>query len=130
MLVRCLEDQLKIAMGLLSFISDFKDFDRLNQLCDSYQKSADRALYLWKDEETDNFIGVVGVEFTDDDVLVRHIAVNPSFRHEGIAHKMLDAVHHINQKKSLMGTLELTSILAHWEGSSKSDDKQLGSDGN
>lgn len=119
MLVRCRDDQMKIAMGLLSFISDFKDFDRLNKLCEKYQNEDNRALYLWKDEDTENFIGVIGVEFDDEDVLVRQIAVNPSFRHEGIAHKMLDAVQEINRKKSLMGTLELTSILTHWKEAPK-----------
>ncbi len=101
-------------MGLLSYISDFKDMDRLNQLMDTYRENEQKHLYLWSDKETDNFVAVIGVEIGDE-VIIRQLAVNPSFRNEGIAHQVLDQLQQIFPNKNMIGTLEMNSIVAHWE---------------
>ncbi|HJF30067.1 MAG TPA: N-acetyltransferase, partial [Ligilactobacillus saerimneri] len=53
MLYKYKNDYQKIAMGLLSFIPDLKDFARLKQEIDWYQAEDNRALFLWKNEDED-----------------------------------------------------------------------------
>ena len=67
----------KIAMGLLSYVTDLKNVARLKPEMESYIENVDRKLFLWKDEVTDNIVALIGVEISEAMVLVRHIAVSP-----------------------------------------------------
>lgn len=105
----------KITMGLLSFIPDFKDVDRLKFELDWYQQEENRKIFLWRGEETQDMIAVIGVEVDDEFVLLRHISINPSFRNEGISYKILEALdsHFSNQK--IIGTIETAQLIIKWE---------------
>lgn len=121
LLAECTESHKKIAMGLLSYIPDYKDIDRLTQLWNSYQDKDNRKLFLWKDEETDNFVAIIGVELTEYTPVIRQLAVSPSFRSEGIAHLMLDEIQKKYHQDTLSATLELSQFLSHWEGKDSDD---------
>ncbi|UDE95522.1 GNAT family N-acetyltransferase [Carnobacterium viridans] len=92
MLLDYKNDYEKISMGLLSFVPDLKDVSRLQDEMDWYQSKENRKLYLWKSEDTQDIIGVIGVEIGNDMILLRHISINPSFRNEGISYNMLEAL--------------------------------------
>lgn len=102
-------------MGLLSYISHLKDPTRLEEELDWYNNQESRQIYLWQSEETDNLIGVVGVEEEEDIVLLRHIAVDPSFRNEGLTYKMLDGLKEIYDGKSIASTLETATFISKWQ---------------
>ncbi|MER2173465.1 MAG: GNAT family N-acetyltransferase [Carnobacterium sp.] len=115
MLLDYKNDYEKISMGLLSFVPDLKDVSRLQDEMDWYQSKEDRKLYLWKSEDTQDIIGVIGVEIGNDMILLRHISINPSFRNEGVSYKMLEALEHRFLQKKIMGTLETSALVAKWE---------------
>lgn len=115
MLIQFKSDFEKIAMGLLSYIEDLKETSRLKEEIELYKEDDDRDLYLWKSNETDDFCGVIGIEKGDGMVLVRHISVNPSYRNEGIAGEMIDAVADEYQVNSLMSTLETSELVNKWQ---------------
>lgn len=105
----------KITMGLLSFIPDFKEVERLKFELDWYQQEENRKLFLWRGEETQDMIAVIGVELGDEFVLLRHISINPSFRNEGISYKILEALDHHFSNQKIIGTLETTQLIIKWE---------------
>ena len=70
---------------------------------------------MWKSDETDDFCGVIGIEENDDLILVRHIAVNPSYRNEGIAYQMIDAVAEKYDVQTMMSTLETSDLVTKWQ---------------
>lgn len=105
----------KITMGLLSFIPDFKDVTRLKFELDWYQQEENRKLFLWRGEETQDIIAVIGVEAGDELILLRHISINPSFRNEGISYKILEALDKQYPDQKIIGTLETTQIIVKWE---------------
>lgn len=105
----------KITMGLLSFIPDFKDVTRLKFELDWYQQEENRKLFLWRGEETQDIIAVIGVEADDELILLRHISINPSFRNEGISYKILEALDNQYPNQKIIGTLETTQIIVKWE---------------
>ncbi|MEG2504803.1 MAG: GNAT family N-acetyltransferase, partial [Carnobacterium sp.] len=89
MLINYKNDYEKIMMGLLSFVPDLKEVSRLKAEINWYQAEENRRLYLWSNEETTDFIGMLGIEIEPEMVLLRHISINPSFRKEGISFRML-----------------------------------------
>ena len=105
----------KITMGLLSFIPDFKDVTRLKLELDWYQQEENRKLFLWRGEETQDMIAVIGVETGDELILLRHISINPSFRNEGISYKILEALERQYPEQKIIGTLETAQLIVKWE---------------
>ena len=101
-------------MGLLSYIADFKSVNRLQDEMESYIHSEDKRLFLWKDTETDNIVGVIGLEYNDVVVLVRHVAINPSFRNEGITYRVLNKLQDYFPDHAINGTLETAPLIAKW----------------
>lgn len=105
----------KITMGLMSFIPDFKEVSRLKFELDWYNQEESRKLFLWRGEETQDFIAVIGVETGDDLILLRHISINPSFRNEGISYKILEALEKHFAGQKIIGTLETAQLIVRWE---------------
>lgn len=119
----------KIAMGLLSYIADLKDVPRLKSEMDDYINEDRKKLFLWRDEDTENIVGIIGLEWDESMLLVRHIAVTPSFRNEGVVLKMLERLHTLYPEHSISGTLETGPLIAKWvqkgnESSSKTEDAE------
>ncbi len=89
MLIRYKKAFEKIAMGLLSFMPNEKDLKKLQQTMKEYENNDDWHLFLWKEED---IIGLIGVIISVDSIVVQHISVNPSHRHEGVGKAMLNAL--------------------------------------
>jgi len=116
MLIAYKPDYQKITMGLLSLIPDLKETKHLTAEMDWYLNEEHRHLFIWKSEETGDMVGVLGIEEEQEGLLLlRHIALNPSYRHEGITYKMLSALSERYPGKRIMGTLETASIVSKWQ---------------
>ncbi|WP_203641118.1 N-acetyltransferase [Levilactobacillus andaensis] len=114
MLLKYRSDYQKIAMGLLSLLPSFKDWDRLQRELAWYQGGEDRTLYLWKDEH-DDFAGAVGTETQGDYLIVRLITLMPDKQSPLNNRRMLDQLATAASKKRLMGTLNTAKTIADWE---------------
>lgn len=114
MLVKYKNDYQKIAMGLLSFIPELKDVGRLEAEIAWYQDNDQRVLYLWRNEHGD-FSGIVGVELSDDIVMVHQIALSPSERSQFAYNEILNEVSHQYPDYKMMGNLDVASIITKWE---------------
>jgi len=102
-------------MGLLSYVPDLDEPSRIEEELNWYNAQDNRKIYLWKSEETSNLIGFVGVEEEEDLVLLRHIAIDPSFRNEGLAYRMLDALQEKYDSKNIVATLITATIISKWQ---------------
>ncbi|ANU09559.1 GCN5-like N-acetyltransferase [Planococcus antarcticus DSM 14505] len=88
MLTRYKRSNEKIAMGLLSFMPKERNFKQLKKTMELYNEQADWQLFLWK--VGDSYVGAIGIHIEDaESFTVHHISVIPSFRREGIGHKMV-----------------------------------------
>ncbi|WP_017380396.1 GNAT family N-acetyltransferase [Paenisporosarcina sp. TG-14] len=92
MLVRYKKNSEKIAMGLLSFMPQEKDIKKLRETILTYEVNSNWHLFLWKKEE--DFVGLIGIETSNEVCLVQHITVNPSHRGDGIGKQMVSKVQH------------------------------------
>lgn len=114
MLVKYKQDYQKIALGLLSYTPDLKDFDRLSAELQSYTAEDNLQLYLWKDSDGD-FVGVCGIELDDTFVLLRHLAFTPDYRNQSSQFAVLDALHDVYPDKRIMAPMSMSDLLAAWE---------------
>ena len=105
----------KIVMGLLSYIPEFKEFSELKEEMDKINQQ-ERKLYLWKEADSDNIIGLVGFDQHDDTdtLVVRYLSINPSFREEGLTYDLLTALKKEFPVYSLTGVISLSTILSKW----------------
>ncbi|MCH4057399.1 N-acetyltransferase [Lapidilactobacillus gannanensis] len=114
MLVKYKQDYEKIALGLLSFTPDLKDFNHLSAELANYVSDSTLELDLWRDAHGD-FVGIVGFEIADNYILLRHLAFTPDFRTKENAFEVLDALKGKFNDKRLMATVSLTEIVSAWE---------------
>lgn len=114
MLVKYKQDYEKIALGLLSFTPDLKDFNHLSAELANYVSDHSLELDLWRDDHGD-FTGIVGFEVADKYILLRHLAFTPDFRTEENAFEVMDALQKKFNDKRLMATFSLTEIVSAWE---------------
>jgi riboflavin biosynthesis RibT protein len=102
MLIRYKKSFEKIAMGLLSFMPNEKDVKKLQQTMKTYETNDHWQLYLWKKEDKEDIVGVVGIQLMEGNVAeIQHISVNPSYRQEGIGKAMLKALKELHSDKQL-----------------------------
>lgn len=81
MLIRYKKSFEKIAMGLLSFMPNEKDVKKLQQTMKTYETDDQWQLYLWKKEDKEDIVGVVGIQLKEGNIAeIQHICVNPSYR--------------------------------------------------
>jgi len=99
MLIRYKKTFEKIAMGLLSFMPNERDLKILQQTMKQYENEDNLHLFLWKEEE--DIIGLMGVLFENEAIIIQHISVNPSHRHQGIGKAMVRSLHEMFPEKSL-----------------------------
>ncbi|NLR32572.1 N-acetyltransferase [Levilactobacillus tujiorum] len=114
MLLKYRSDYQKIAMGLLSLMPSFKDWDRLQRELAWYQDGDDRTLYLWKDDH-DDFAGAVGTQIQGDYLIVRLVTLMPDKDLTENTWQLLDQLATTLPTKRLMGTLSTAKIIAKWE---------------
>lgn len=105
----------KIVMGLLSYIPEFKEFSELTEEMDKINQQ-ERKIYLWKEADSDNIIGLVGFDQHDDTdtLVVRYLSINPSFREEGRTYDLLTALKKEFPVYTLTGVISLSTILSKW----------------
>lgn len=82
-------------MGLLSFMPDEKDLKVLQKTIQKYDSETAWELYLYKQE--DDYIGLIGVEKLESELIVRHISVDPSHRGEGLGKQMVQELAELNK---------------------------------
>lgn len=99
MLIRYKKTFEKIAMGLLSFMPNEKDLKILQQTMKQYESEDNLHLFLWKEGE--DIIGLLGALLENEVMIIQHISVNPSHRHQGIGKAMIKSLHEMFPEKSL-----------------------------
>ena len=108
----------KIVLGLLSYTEENVSMDELRELLEEYRESDKRELWLYKEEENDNFIGIVGLEYLVEDDMetlrIERIALIPSFRSEGVGYQMYAELHKLYPNAELNASLITSELVVKW----------------
>ena len=114
MLVKYKKDHQKIAMGLLSFMQSEHDLTTLRRTIQTYEENPEWQLYLWKQGE--DFIAAIGIKKHESSFNVHHLAVNPSYRNQGIGYLMVQEVQKLQDPLTIAPTFETKEFLEnYWE---------------
>ncbi|MBM7617076.1 riboflavin biosynthesis RibT protein [Weissella uvarum] len=117
MLITVREDQLKIAMGFLSYLPEYKDISAAQREIDWYQNDANRQLLLWQDTASRHYIAFLGLEYLYDAIVVHQlifsVEVTPKERLD-LRQAILDALSVQYPKKTIMGTVKTQHIINDW----------------
>ncbi len=118
MLVNYRKDYEKIVMGLLSFIPDLREYNRLDDEI-SWENERPRQIFLWKNTNIDQFSGVAIVEHGDDYILLRRMSFTPSERSGRNMYLFLTAIANQAPEKQVVGTLKTQSLVTNWQRSNQ-----------
>lgn len=105
----------KIAMGFLSLSSELSSTEDVLEEMNWYKQANNRHLYLYKVDNMSDYIGLIGVEITENVVLIRQLTLSPSYRGEGYRFKMLDELDSLYQNEKKTSTLENSQLLVEWQ---------------
>ena len=79
MLIQYKKDYEKTAMGLLSYLPDFKNIENLKEEINLNQKDNDFILFLYRNDQN-NVVGVLGTRMTDKFIIIRYLSLAPGSR--------------------------------------------------
>ena len=99
MLIQSKNKNEKIILGLLSYTLEEGQHqtDLLQSILETYRQSDSKEIYLYREQDQDNFIGLVGVETFQspgnesehpESVVIDRIALLPSFRNESVGYQI------------------------------------------
>ncbi|MBG9979837.1 hypothetical protein HZY91_01080 [Facklamia sp. DSM 111018] len=111
----------KIVLGLLCLTC--KDDDTMteaSEILDYYRNHEDMELFLYKDPDTDNYVGLMGIEHrryvTENEklsepneietILVNRISVIPSFLDEGVEYEMYKELRILFPNAQIVGVIQ------------------------
>ncbi|WEV71576.1 reductase [Lactobacillus sp. ESL0785] len=112
MLIECKNDKEKVAMGLLSYLPDFKNLANLKDEIALNKNSSEFQLYLYRGDDA-NFVGVIGTQNNAAFVIIRYLSFAPDYRshkYEAAAIRELAAS---NPKKKITALPEYTYLLKY-----------------
>ncbi|MQS51722.1 RibT protein [Companilactobacillus mishanensis] len=107
------DDNQKIAMGFLSYISDLKDMSNLEQELKLYDEDENRQLYLWK-SKVEDFSGIVALSFTKKTVFIEYISLNPSYRSQTNTFRIFDDIQRKFPEYKILGSFGIVDQLRKW----------------
>ncbi|MGB7365933.1 GNAT family N-acetyltransferase [Carnobacterium jeotgali] len=93
MLVKYRNAYNKVALGLVSYMPKEHDLKQLQRTMQRYEQNPNWEMYLWK--EAEKYIGVIGIKVQENEFLIQHLAVLPSYRGEGVGKAMINEIQKI-----------------------------------
>lgn len=116
MLIECKNDNEKTAMGLLSYLPDFKNLNNLKEEIKLNKNSSDFQLYLYRNSNS-NFIGVIGTQNDSHFVIIRYISMAPGYREEKYETKAVQELASIYPKQRVTAVPEYTYLIKYLDKS-------------
>ncbi|WP_125590493.1 RibT protein [Companilactobacillus jidongensis] len=124
MLNKYSDENKKIAMGFLSYISDLKDMANLDQELKLYKEDENRQLYLWK-SNIEDYSGIVALSFSDHTVFIEYISLSPSYRSQSNIFKIFDDIQQRFPELTILGNFNLGKLLKDWRDNKADQESEL-----
>lgn len=112
MLIECKNDKEKVAMGLLSYLPDFKNLENLKDEIQLNKDSDEFCLYLYR-KKAPNFIGVIGTQYDDRFIVIRYISFAPDYRKQKYEAQAVRELALSNPKKKITAVPEYIYLIKY-----------------
>ncbi|MDK6232959.1 hypothetical protein ACX3VT_02085, partial [Aerococcus sanguinicola] len=105
----------KVAMGLLSYIPRFKDYEEMSNEITKIE-SGYRSLYLYRDQASDNYHALIAFDedLDSQSIILRYVAVTPSFRGEGLVSQMITELSELFPQRNFSASIEMSDFFKKW----------------
>ena len=110
MLIQYKKDYEKTAMGLLSYLPDFKNIENLKEEVGLNQEDNDFLLYLYRNKQN-NIVGVLGTHVTKQFVVIRYLSLAPGFREISYEKEIVSELKNEYPDKRVTAVPEYTNLL-------------------
>ncbi|RVU71837.1 MULTISPECIES: reductase [Lactobacillus] len=110
MLIQYKKDYEKTAMGLLSYLPDFKNLANLKDEMHLNQEDNSFQLYLFRDSDA-NIIGVIGTQKENHFIIIRYLSLAPGYREKKYQRQILEELIQNNPQYKISAVPEYTYIL-------------------
>lgn len=110
MLIDYKKDNEKVAMGLLSYLPDFKNLENLKEEIKLNQNNDEFKLYLYRDDDN-NINGVIGTQIINNFVIIRYLSLAPGFREKKYEQKILHDLKNNFPKMRITAVPEYTYLI-------------------
>lgn len=110
MLLEYKKDNEKVAMGLLSYLPDFKSLENLKEEIKLNRDNDEFKLYLYRNEDN-NIIGAIGTQISGKFIIVRYLSLAPGFREKKYERKILSDLIDSHLKMRVTTVPEYTYLL-------------------
>ncbi|WP_124057441.1 GNAT family N-acetyltransferase [Vaginisenegalia massiliensis] len=139
MLVRSKNKNEKIVLGLLSYTStEAASSEELRELLKRYCEKDSYEIFLYKDNQHDNFLGLLAIECLQgandlvgqsdqkeqEIIYIHRVAVIPSFRNEGVGYQMFKELRSAFPLAQILGSMEIADIVSKWQSRFQSEIQQ------
>ena len=125
MLIQSKNKNEKIILGLLSYTLEEGQHqtDLLQSILETYRQSDSKEIYLYREQDQDNFIGLVGVETFQspgnesehpESVVIDRIALLPSFCNESVGYQIFCELKERYPNSAFLGSRLTSELLVKW----------------
>ena len=112
MLIECKNDKEKVAMGLLSYLTDFKNLANLKDEIHLNKNSNEFHLYLYRAQDP-NFVGVIGTQANKQFVVIRYLSFAPDYRKEKYVAQAVNELAQANPQKIITAVPEYIELIKY-----------------
>ncbi|AIG65670.1 reductase [Weissella tructae] len=113
------KDQEKIAIGLLSYLPRFRKFEHAQREFAWYEANPqERQLLLWRNNDTNHFSAIVGIEFAYGNVVVCLLAFGADVPKKARRKHMIeifDALQQTYHDQVILGTFRTQRLITKWQ---------------
>jgi len=112
------KEQEKIAIGLLSYLPRFREFQLAQREYIWYESHPrERQLLIWRNNDTNHFSAVLGIEFAYGNVVVSVLAFGadvPKNERRTQMFDIFDALQQMYRDKMILGTTRTQRLITKW----------------
>lgn len=112
MLYKYKKDYEKIVMGFLSYLTDFKNIRNLKDEMKLYNQTDEYQIFLYRPEPDQDFVGIVGIQMTEQFVMLRYISLAPNYRDQKNEFNLLADLAHAFPNDEVLATPEYARLLS------------------
>jgi|SRR5699024_11721192 len=112
MLYKYKKDYEKIVMGFLSYLSDFKNIRNLQDEMKLYNRTDEYQVFLYRPEPDQDFVGIAGIQMTEQFVMLRYISLAPNYRDQDNCFHILADLERVFPNDNVLATPEYAKLVS------------------
>ncbi|WP_297817382.1 reductase [uncultured Lactobacillus sp.] len=113
----------KQVMGFLSYLPEFKNLENLREEMQLYKDEDQYQVLIFKGEDGD-CRGIIGIQESDDFIVIRYLSLDPSFRNSAVEKEVIKQLQNTYPDKMISAMPDCTYLLKYTKQGNNNDDER------